>query len=389
MHYEAQYQFILGVLKKCGIRANTVRGDDGLRLPMSDAPPQSLETAEKNTVYSLSDRLGCKYLYFRLPETAQYLLVIGPYLEEPVSANTLLTLSEQLHMPPKGLSGLGAWFSAVPILPDSSPVHQMLEQFYETLWGVGGYKFKSSNLLNDASPLPEAKPSRQDSDPLWLSRLLEQRYEYENALMEAVSQGLLQKAERGFSRFSPEHLEERTSDSLRNTKNYGVIMNTLLRKAAEQGGVHPLFIDRISSDFAIRIEQLPRLSDAWALMKEMIRGYCLLVQNHATGRFSSLVQRAILLIDEDLSADLSLHTLAQQLNASASYLSTLFKKETGQTVTAFISHRRIRQAKYLLRSTALQIQTVAQHCGFPDVNYFSKTFKKLTGMTPKAYRCAE
>ncbi|MFH5834997.1 helix-turn-helix domain-containing protein [Proteiniclasticum sp. C24MP] len=44
------------------------------------------------------------------------------------------------------------------------------------------------------------------------------------------------------------------------------------------------------------------------------------------------------------------------------------------------------QAEYLLRSTALQIQTIAQFCGFPDANYFTKTFKRYSGTTPLEYR---
>ena len=43
-------------------------------------------------------------------------------------------------------------------------------------------------------------------------------------------------------------------------------------------------------------------------------------------------------------------------------------------------------ALFLLNSTNMQIQTIAQYCGIPDVNYFTKTFKKYIGKTPKEYR---
>ena len=41
---------------------------------------------------------------------------------------------------------------------------------------------------------------------------------------------------------------------------------------------------------------------------------------------------------------------------------------------------------HLLKTTRLQVQTVAQHCGMMDVQYFSKTFKKIAGVTPREYR---
>ena len=87
-----------------------------------------------------------------------------------------------------------------------------------------------------------------------------------------------------------------------------------------------------------------------------------------------------------MTADLSLNAQAGLLNVNSSYLSTLFKKETGTTLTEYVNKKRIRHAVFLLNTTTMQIQMVAQHCGIPDVNYFTKTFKKYIGKTPKEYR---
>ena len=92
------------------------------------------------------------------------------------------------------------------------------------------------------------------------------------------------------------------------------------------------------------------------------------------------------MIGADLSADLSLNSLAEALTLSPSYLSDLFHRETGPTLYQYINEQRMRLAAELLDSTALQIQTIAQHCGVLDVQYFSKLFKKHIGMTPKEYR---
>ena len=180
--------------------------------------------------------------------------------------------------------------------------------------------------------------------------------------------------------------EQRTSDALRNAKNYCVIMNTLLRKAAERGGVHPVYLDRTSSLYAVRIEQAASTDAIPAMMTEMFQGYCQLVRNAATRDYSAPVQKALLYIDANLSEDLHLHTLADKLNVSAGYLSALFRKETQQTLTDYVSHRRVDYARHLLTTTRLQIQTIAQHCGIVDVQYFTKVFKRITGTTPRAYR---
>jgi YesN/AraC family two-component response regulator len=58
----------------------------------------------------------------------------------------------------------------------------------------------------------------------------------------------------------------------------------------------------------------------------------------------------------------------------------------GQTLTDYVNSRRVEQAASMLRSGTLQVQTVAQYCGIPDVNYFSKLFKRYTGVSPKEFR---
>lgn len=186
--------------------------------------------------------------------------------------------------------------------------------------------------------------------------------------------------------FSSLSFEVRLDDPLRNLKNYSIITNTLMRKAAERGGVHPLYLDEISSSFAGQIEQLPSVHAGETLRREMIRSYCKLVRKHSMKRYSPAVQKTLLMIDADLSSDLSLKSLAGAQNINAAYLSTVFKKEVGKTVTQYVNHERIQLAANLLETTQLQIQTIAAHCGILDVQYFSKLFKTHTGKTPKEYR---
>ena len=163
-------------------------------------------------------------------------------------------------------------------------------------------------------------------------------------------------------------------------------MNTLLRKAAESGGVHPIYLDSVSSSYATRIEQLGSVSAANDLMVDMFQSYCRLVRRHSMGDYSPPVQKAIVFIESDLSADLTLSSIAEVQNISSGYLSAIFRRETGKTITEYIREKRVKHAIYLLETTHLQVQTIAMHCGIVDLQYFSKIFKKHTGKTPKEYR---
>jgi len=124
-------------------------------------------------------------------------------------------------------------------------------------------------------------------------------------------------------------------------------------------------------------------------MVDMFRSYCRLVRKHSMRGFTPLVQKTMLIIDSDLASELTLSSLARAQGVSPGYLATIFKRETSKTVSEYVRERRIKHAEHLLRTTDLQIQTIALHCGILDVQYFSKLFKRECGTTPKEYRNTE
>lgn len=93
------------------------------------------------------------------------------------------------------------------------------------------------------------------------------------------------------------------------------------------------------------------------------------------------------LIEENYgNPGLGLQFLSERLKLSQSYISQLFKQETGTTINQYIISYRIDMASSLLLKSDQKISDIAGCCGFTDQNYFTKLFKKYTGMTPSAYR---
>jgi two-component system response regulator YesN len=89
---------------------------------------------------------------------------------------------------------------------------------------------------------------------------------------------------------------------------------------------------------------------------------------------------------EHYAEPLSLDDVCSQVGFSASYFSTLFRKETGTNFLEYLGNIRMEEAKKLLRETNMTIETVCEVVGIHDTKRFSKSFKNATGISPREYR---
>jgi AraC-like DNA-binding protein len=101
---------------------------------------------------------------------------------------------------------------------------------------------------------------------------------------------------------------------------------------------------------------------------------------------ASSLRKAERYIQENYSRKLSLEEIANVSGFSAPYFSTIFKRETGENLSTYLSRLRVEKAAALLISTSLPLNTIANTCGFEDQSWFSKIFKTHTGMSPRRYR---
>lgn len=102
---------------------------------------------------------------------------------------------------------------------------------------------------------------------------------------------------------------------------------------------------------------------------------------------SPYVEQVLKYVEEHYHEDISFSQLAKDLHLSRTYLSYLFKRDTGETFIDYLIKYRIEIAKKLMRSSRhLMIREIAQMVGYPDSAYFSRLFKNVTGMSPSEYQ---
>lgn len=98
------------------------------------------------------------------------------------------------------------------------------------------------------------------------------------------------------------------------------------------------------------------------------------------------VRRTILYIYNQYETPLNLQMIADHVHLNPNYLCALFKKHTGQTVMQYLIRKRVDAAIYLLQDSNLPIEVIAEKTGFGSRGLFFRHFRKITGLTPKAYR---
>lgn len=104
------------------------------------------------------------------------------------------------------------------------------------------------------------------------------------------------------------------------------------------------------------------------------------------GHGAQLITKAMEYIKLHYREELTLQDVADSIHVSKSYLSNLFKKQSGHNFIDYLIDLRLHEAKRLLIQNEIKIYEAAERSGFNDVKYFSKLFKKMTGMTPVEYR---
>ena len=83
---------------------------------------------------------------------------------------------------------------------------------------------------------------------------------------------------------------------------------------------------------------------------------------------------------------LSVKDISAHVFLSASYVCTFFKNETGQTLNQYLTEYRMEKAKQLLKNGRFKISDISSRVGYSDGNYFGKSFKKYSGLSPSEYR---
>ena len=109
-------------------------------------------------------------------------------------------------------------------------------------------------------------------------------------------------------------------------------------------------------------------------------------RSSAGGMAPSALRRCIALMDANIEGDLRLSELANEAGVSTSHFIRSFRESTGKTPYQFLLHQRVKRAQSLMRAPGTSLTEVALASGFADQHHLARVFRRITRMTPSAYR---
>lgn len=176
-------------------------------------------------------------------------------------------------------------------------------------------------------------------------------------------------------------------DPVMNLKYHFVITTAMVTRMCRQNGMELEQAFRLSDFYIQKLDDIHTVQEVRNLHDEMVIDYTQKMRRYVQKDvYSKHITACKEYIYSHLKERITIENLASEFGVSASYLSRLFKKETGVSVSAYILEKKIEAAKNMLRFSDYSMIEIANRLSFSSQSHFIQLFRKSVGMTPKKYR---
>jgi AraC-like DNA-binding protein len=211
----------------------------------------------------------------------------------------------------------------------------------------------------------------------------------EQELLSCVEYGKVDLLKSILDKMSPhsEPVPEVAPDTVRVFKNIFIFSAGIASRATVKGSLSYDVATAVADYYLKHVERLDRYIAIHRLFNQMLLDFTRKTARARSGEASTMLVRRIR--GEALSHlndSISTANIAQRLGLSRSYLCRHFKGETGKTISAYINEVKITESKRLLETTETSIADIAEELAFSSQAYFQRVFKRVTGLSPAAYR---
>lgn len=212
-------------------------------------------------------------------------------------------------------------------------------------------------------------------------------YSEETLSYEYIRQGDMKAVTEGVRIFHSDNVGHLSDMPLRNKQYLFVAATTLAARYAIEGGIAAEDAYIASDLFIQRADKAGSVSEINDLHKEMLTYYVKQVAAHRrTAVTSKPVIQCMDYIYYHLHENVNGTILAEITGLNRSYLSTLFHKETGMTISDYIMSKKMEATENMLKYSDYTLTEISEFLNFSSYSYLAKVFRELHGMSPREYR---
>jgi len=359
-----------------------------LELLVSEAPADYRPNLPLRLVREILGRSGSPHygvsdnrilIGFVRDEEHDLLYLFGPALLFPYDRYSALLCMETLGEPMEKAELFVAYLDALPRVPESRFVQQLLLLYYMVHHCAPQGELIAGMIRQERGADDEA-----GEVPLTNSRHME----LERKMLHLIRTGNTRELQSMFDHrleFGAD-IHHSSKSVLRSAKNELIKSTALASRAAISGGMAYQPAVEAAESYIVRAEGMNSTWDVYNLLAEMMLFYASHTEAYLRLRSGSkLVHDVFNYVEAKLYARLRTDEMAEALGYSRSYLSRQFKQETGMTLVDFINKTKMEEAKLLL-TTGRSIVNISHELGFSSQSYFQTVFKRVVGKTPSEYR---
>lgn len=212
-------------------------------------------------------------------------------------------------------------------------------------------------------------------------------YEEEMRVYRYVRDGDPRAVEEASRRFCAGKQGHLSDDPLTNMKYLFVAFITLMMRFAITGGMNGETAYTTSDYYIQQMDKCATIEEVTELHREAVQYFT----DHMAGLkqekiYSKTIMRCMNYISRHLNNSICVEEIAEYVRRNPDYLSSLFKKETGKTLSVYIMESKLRAAENMLRDSEYSCAEISAAFAFSSQSYFTKKFRQYTGETPKRFR---
>ena len=212
-------------------------------------------------------------------------------------------------------------------------------------------------------------------------------YERENAFFNSIQEGNVAEMQRLYAPLGTSNMGRLSDNPLRNLQYHLIITVALITRSCIEGGMEMEEAYNLSDIYIRAIDKCASEDEINMLHSELVLDNAQRMQIiRKRNRYPKAITVVVDYIYDNLHTKLTLAELANVAGLSVPYLSKLFRKEVGITVSEYITRKRIETAENMLRYSDFSCLAIADYLCFSSESHFIQVFRKYTGYTPKRYR---